>query len=495
LTELSEFGELLSRLDDPIALHSATDGSIVYANQRACEIAGCGPEEIRFRHVADFGFGASREETVALAAELMNRARQAQQSFNVAVQSATGDVTQLHMKLQPIKLDNRLYVLSVGRELGAEEGPLCLLGPKLAAIDVADEGLGVIDSLGRVRYVNPACAKLFGYDEPEQMVGQNSGELFEETDDIKRAMDEVVRRSSWAGVLVARRADGSKRPLRVRGWRTEGLSEGDGSYFVGSVSEVPSDPLKAPASWPGWSGTSGGQTLERLAELGQLACGVIHDLNNYLTLIVSYTKLGLTLEDLDPKLESYLRVIERAATDASRIPDFLLDVARQEPGAITVVSLNRLIERNRSLIENVVGNKGDVTFDLCDEECLARVDPVQLGQVLLNLSTNARDALGGSGALRVGLQVRDGSPAGDGAEASASIWFEDEGSGIPEDLVDKIFEPFFTTKPRGSGTGLGLTSAKRLVEANGGQMLVDSALGQGTRIDLVFPLVEIIQAS
>jgi len=500
LNDLGEFQSVLGQFDDPVGLHHPADGSILYANPRACRVAGCNLDELVRRSVVDFAFGASREEMRSLARELMSRARTSQISFDCAVRSLDGSISQLHMKLQPIRIARRDYVMSIGRELPESSRPICLVGPKLAAIEVADEGLGIIDAFGRVRYVNPAAARLFGYDGPDQLIGRDSSELFDETDESRRAADTLLRQTSWSGVLLARHRDGSRVPLRVRGWRTEGMSEEGGAFFIGSICRLEDG---NGAGGPPRSPMALGPTtrnLERLAELGQLACSVVHDLNNYITVILSYARLGLMLGDLDPKVQSYLRVIEGAASNAANIPDFLLGVARQEPGAVTVVSLNKLITENRGLIEHVMTHKIEVVLDLCERECLARVDPVQLGQALLNLASNARDAMGGGGRLVVGLRVVEpgelaasgGVPGGEVTGPWVAIWFEDDGCGIPEEVAQRVFEPFFTTKPPGRGTGLGLSSVKRIVEDSGGRITLASRVGQGTRVDVYLPAVEVV---
>jgi signal transduction histidine kinase len=348
--------------------------------------------------------------------------------------------------------------------------------------------------------VNPAAARLFGCERPEDLVGRNGFELFEETDESRRAADTLLRQTTWSGVLLGRRADGSRMPFRARCWRTDGLAEEGGVFFIGSIAELEQTDAGLTAGADCGAFAHGTRSLERLAELGQLACSVVHDLNNYLTVILSYSRLGLMLDDLDPKLRSYLRVIEDAANSASRIPDFLLGVARQEPGSVTVVSLNQLIRQNRSLIEHVLTRKGQVSLELCEQECLARVNPVQLGQVLLNLASNARDAMPGGGRLEVGLKVLepgrvpelDRGPRSAGNGDWAAIWFQDEGSGIPGDVAERVFEPFFTTKPPGQGTGLGLPSVKRIVEDNGGRVSMSSEVNRGTRVEIVLPLVEVV---
>jgi len=500
LEDLTESEALFGQLDDPIGLQDPSDGSIVYANPAACRYAGCSLEEMRRKHVADFGFGASREETLVLSRELTARAREGPVAFDCAVRSLAGTVTQMHMKLQPVKIGRREFVMSIGREISSEDRPFCLVGPKLAAIELAGEGLGIIDAAGRVRYVNPAAAELFGYDSPDQLIGKQGGELIEDTDESRLAGDTLLRNNAWSGVLMARHKNGTRVPLSVRGWRTDGLIEEGGAFFVASISSLEGAASPEPSERARSAQMPANRSLERMAELGQLACTVVHDLNNYLTVILSYARLGMTLGDLDPMVQSYLRVIEGAANNASHIPDFLLGVARQEPGSITVVSLNKLIQQNKNLIEHVLTRKAEVSFELCPSECLARVDPVQMGQVLLNLASNARDAMGGGGHLVVGLRViepRDlpepiapRPPAND--DSWASIWFQDEGCGMTGDVAERVFEPFFTTKPPGRGTGLGLPSVKRIVEDTGGQIALMSEIEQGTRVDVYLPLVEVV---
>lgn len=500
MLEIDLLADLVGQFDDPIGIHHPADGSILYANPRACEIAGCSLSEMRRHHVSDFSLGATAEETRSLAAQLMASARMTKLSFNCAVRSLKGNVTQLHMKLQPIRVGRRDYVMSMGRELSDGDRPLCLVGPKLAAIEIADEGLSIIDALGRIRYVNPACARLFGYADPKEMVGRASTDLIEDTEESRRAADTLLRRTNWSGVLLGLHADGSRMPLHIRCWRTEGMQEEGGSFFVGSIAEVEREGRSV--------GTGGHEpalldartgNLERLVELGQLACGVICDLNNDLTAILNYSRLGLMLGDLDPTVESYLRAIEGAADRAARVPDFLLGVAQQEPGAVTVVSLNQLLEQNRGMVERVLSRRMVAKFDLCRQECLARVDPVQLGQVMLNLTNNARDAMLGGGRLEVGLRLIDPDQI-DGADGYvsdggngywAAISFQDNGCGIPAEVAERAFELFFTTKPLGHGTGMGLPSVKRIVEHNGGRVALSSEIDRGTCVEIHLPLVDV----
>ncbi len=222
---------------------------------------------------------------------------------------------------------------------------------------------------------------------------------------------------------------------------------------------------------------------EKLATLGQLAAGVVHELNNPLTSITVY---GSYLEKLLSKggqaedREKAQRIVDGAA----RIQKLTRDLTSysRPAGEFERVSLNDVVRQALSFCEHVV-KSSEAVLEVAFSEGLPSVMaiPAQLHQVLINLITNACHALPVPGLI---IEVRTGlSPTGD----SICVEVCDHGVGIDKLDSDHIFEPFFTTKKDGKGTGLGLSIVKNIVEAHGGRITFDSRPGEGTTFLIMLP--------
>jgi signal transduction histidine kinase len=242
--------------------------------------------------------------------------------------------------------------------------------------------------------------------------------------------------------------------------------------------------------------SAGLQRSARLEALGSLASGVAHDFNNLLTILVG--NLALVAEDLRDRPKPFAKL--KAARDAARrggdLIRQLLSFARQEPVPSELINPSRVIASLAPLIERALGRR--IRFELELDEGL---DPVagnsaQLESVIVNLAVNARDAIEGSGCVRISVSST-GSDNGSvdrtsrrGDSACLCIEVADDGSGIPLEVADKVFEPFFTTKSEGRGSGLGLSMVKAYATQFGGEVTLVSRPGSGTRVRLLFPFTE-----
>ncbi|HET8577479.1 MAG TPA: ATP-binding protein [Methylomirabilota bacterium] len=222
---------------------------------------------------------------------------------------------------------------------------------------------------------------------------------------------------------------------------------------------------------------------EKLAALGTLAAGLAHELNNPIGIISSRIEIMLLDAESQPlpaEVTEDLQVLHRHAQRVARIAQGLLSFARQSSGQRGPVDLNHLVEETLLLIEKQVAQSGiAVKRALAPELPPVLGDSNALQQVVLNLLTNARDALGGGGEIAVETRVVPGHPGG------ARLVVRDTGPGIPPDLLPKIFDPFFTTKS--DGTGLGLSISYGIVRDHQGTVDVQSRPGQGTTFILTFP--------
>jgi len=223
---------------------------------------------------------------------------------------------------------------------------------------------------------------------------------------------------------------------------------------------------------------------EKLATMGNLLAGVAHELNSPLSVILG--QVGLFAPNgVDPNASARIRDIGEAAERCVRIVRSFLTMARRHPPERAHVSVNHLLRETVEILafELRIANI-EVSFDLANELPLVWADAHQLRQVVVNLVTNARQALQDSRPPhRLSLRTRQ-----DAQGQRVRIEVADSGPGVPREVRARIFEPFFTTKPEGEGTGLGLALARGIIESHGGAIDVDCAPGDGACFVIELPV-------
>ena len=232
---------------------------------------------------------------------------------------------------------------------------------------------------------------------------------------------------------------------------------------------------------------------QKMEVVGHLAGGVAHDFNNVLTIITSTAELAMSeTRDGDPMHEA-LTTIRAASTRAARLTGQLLAVSRQQILQPAALDLNDLVTGLAPMVRRVLDAR--VTLDLRPRSAPVAVlaDRGSLEQVILNLAINARDAMPDGGTLTIAvddavLSAADAAVTALEPGRYARLSVSDTGTGMSEATKQRIFEPFFTTKEIGRGTGLGLSMAHGVVQQSGGDIVVRSALGEGTSFTIYLPL-------
>jgi two-component system NtrC family sensor kinase len=220
----------------------------------------------------------------------------------------------------------------------------------------------------------------------------------------------------------------------------------------------------------------------KLAAIGELAAGVAHEVNNPLFAILGLTEF--LAKDAEPgsKAAERLTLIRESGEEIRDIVRALLDFARENAAERQIVPLAHVVRQAVTLLRRTNAHKGvELVTAYEDDDALVRVSPNQVKQILLNLITNARQAMPGGGTVSIETRRR-----GD----RALVVVSDDGPGVPPDIADRIFEPFFTTKGLPEGTGLGLSVSLGLAEANGGSLTLDTDRQRGAAFKLSLPLVE-----
>jgi two-component system cell cycle sensor histidine kinase/response regulator CckA len=224
------------------------------------------------------------------------------------------------------------------------------------------------------------------------------------------------------------------------------------------------------------------EQTRRIEALGKVAGGVAHDFNNMLTVMQGNLEL-LRMNGGDaagPKPE--LDEMESAIRQAARLTSQLLAFGRRAPIQAEAIDVRSVVEGTVDLLRKVIPKEVELTLSATEGSFATEMDRALLEQIVLNLVTNARDAIAGSGHIRVALD-RAAAPV-----PTARLRVEDDGVGIDEAVAGRIFEPFFTTKPLGQGTGLGLATVQGSVTQLGGSIRVESRPGRGTTFEILLPL-------
>jgi two-component system NtrC family sensor kinase len=223
---------------------------------------------------------------------------------------------------------------------------------------------------------------------------------------------------------------------------------------------------------------------ERLALIGQLAANVAHELNNPLQGIVTYSHLLLEKMPSDAS-EKTASSLHRIVTQANRCRDIirgLLDFSRQRKPDTTICDINAVIQECVTFVENQASFQNIEFNELLETDMpMTVVDPSQMQQVFLNMIINAAEAMEDGGTLT--LETRSNL-----TENSIEISITDTGYGIPEEHFAKLFDPFFTTKEVGHGTGLGLAISYGIIKEHGGEISVESKVGEGSTFLIRLPI-------
>jgi signal transduction histidine kinase len=235
---------------------------------------------------------------------------------------------------------------------------------------------------------------------------------------------------------------------------------------------------------------------QKMEVIGQLAGGVAHDFNNVLAVIMGYSDLITAEIGPDSPLGKYTDEIRHASQRAAGLTRQLLVFSRKQTVQPVVLDLNDAVKDLDKMLRRLIDENIEMTIVPGSKTGRVKADSGHIGQVLMNLVVNARDAMPNGGKLTIATgnvtlnehraRAHEGAIPGDYVMLSVG----DTGAGMTDEVRGRIFEPFFTTKPLGKGTGLGLATCQTIVKQSGGHIGVYSEVGKGTTFKIYFPRVE-----
>ena len=326
-------------------------------------------------------------------------------------------------------------------------------------------------------YLNRKFKELFGLALAGTGVGSSILEWV--APECRASIQERVRRRAQ-GLPVpdhfdttAQRADGTAFPIQVAVALIQFPNGPETMFFISDLTE------RVEAETQRLGLLSQLQQSQKMESLGSLAGGIAHDMNNVLAAILSLAQVQVSRLPRTDAAASAFATIQEAATRGGKMVKGLLNFARQSPKEIRVFNLNDVLMEEVRLLEHMTLAKVRLDLDLAHELHPLLGDADELAHAVMNLCVNAVDAMEEGGTLT--LRTRN-----EGADRVA-LTVADTGCGMPAQVLEKAINPFFTTKPVGKGTGLGLAMVYATVKAHQGQLELDSAPGQGTRVRLLFP--------
>jgi PAS domain S-box-containing protein len=355
-------------------------------------------------------------------------------------------------------------------------------------VEAAPLGI-LLHAEGRVRFANPAARRLFGAAGEADLLDAPVERLVP-PDELGEVQARVKR------LYAGEAADGVRRERLVRL---------DGTEFLAEISVSRTEYRGQPAGQLVLRDVTAEQRAEearrglearliqqqKLEAIGTLAAGVAHEINNPLTGIINYAQLIANRLDPSEQSAAWAQRIVQEGERVSVIVRDLLAFSRHEKQSHSPASLTDIVQSTISLVRAVLRKDQialavDLPGGLPPLKCRSQ----QIQQVLLNLLTNARDALnerfpGYHEDKRIAVSV---APFERGGRRWQRVTVEDRGSGVPPELRRRIFDPFFTTKPRDRGTGLGLSVSYGLVRDHHGDLVLESEVGTGSRFHLELPV-------
>lgn len=467
----------------PVAIFQTdAKGVYLYVNPTWQAMTGRDQNDALYRNAATFAHPDDREEVAS--------------EWNASVQTASA-VAYEHRVIKP---DGRTLWLQTQATPMKHNG--VLLGYVGTGVDVTPyrEAMTMIrDSEARYRtladhaydmlwrvsadavysYISPSVTKLLGYT-PDEMLGTNAFDSFH-PDDLQRVREKYAvltpEAPEFHDVHRYRRKDGSYIVFEAVGRLVVPEEGEDADPYITGISRdvtqrVESERIRRELE----EKLSRSQKLDAI---GTFATGIAHDFRNSLLAIKASAQSAQRKLESDHAAMPALTTVEEACSQAMQVTQSLLTFARGQGSTKRITDLTQLVHDNARLMGAVLPAGITLELDCPDRPIKLNANAGELQQALLNLTMNAKDAIQGQGKIVVRLAIKDNT---------AELSVQDDGSGMPSEVVNRALEPFFTTKARLKGTGLGLSQVHGIVTDHGGEIAIVSKPDGGTTITITLPL-------
>ncbi len=482
------YRKLFENANDIIYLQDL-EGQILSVNKAGARITGYSLNEIR----ASGARAPIPPDFIQLVREMTARklAGEAETKYELELIAKNGRRVRLEVNSTLIYEDGKpVGVQGIARDISERIKSQEKLREQAELLDAARDAIIVMDLDGRVLFWNRAAEKIYGYSSAEMIHSRmadrldapNKPEWEEKWQHIRGALFE---KGEWAGELVSFTKD--CRTLTVDCSCSLMRDEAGQAKSMLIIATDITEKKKLEAQF---------QKMQRMESLGALASGIAHDLNNWLSPILTSIHT-LQQRFTDPNSQKWLSIIRKSAERSRDLVDQVLIFAKGKGGERVVLNTSRLVSDVAKIIRETIPRGYTIDVQLADSLWGVVGDATQLHQVLMNLCLNARDAMPSGGTLTISVSnvtlseedvwMVEEMPPGNYVQ----IAVKDTGVGMSQEMIDRIFEPFYTTKKDGLGTGLGLSITLGIVRSHGGIINVTSSINQGSQFAVLLPASEI----
>ncbi|MBW2700512.1 MAG: PAS domain S-box protein [Deltaproteobacteria bacterium] len=473
-----------------IAIHDADTGQFLDVNR--CIIQMSGMADLTEQNFNNLGISPPFDNETALG-KVHLAALGKPQTFEWKNFKAAGEDLWMEVHLQGLDLGGVRRVLAIVRDITHRKASELRLAESeeryRLLVENLDDMVFMLDPIGNFTFVSQALKEFSDFEQKE--VVDHSFADFALPEDLPMLASEFLRCLSGEHVVAEFRVrvkDGSIHHVHTSS-RPILRKDGSCEQVLGVMTDLTERKKNEEAKRLLEEQLHHSQKMEAL---GRLAGGVAHDFNNLLFVILNHTAmLGEDLDAEDPKHKS-TQQIEKAVEAASNLTRQLLDFSRRQTIKPRVLDLHQVLDELADMLRRIVGE--DVNLEFVKDEDIGpiKADSGRLGQVLMNLVVNARDAMPQGGSLRIETHSLDLDPSANfpalkpGPHVMLSV--TDSGSGMYEAVREHAFEPFFTTKPGAQGTGLGLSTAYSVIRQFHGDIQLESKTGHGTTVRILLPV-------
>jgi PAS domain S-box-containing protein len=395
------------------------------------------------------------------------------------------ELSEYHCNLEQLVEKRTAELNRLNQELQGEIKQRRLL---FSAVEHLVEGVIITDIHGIVQYVNPSFERIRGYSRTE-IIGQPIHILISGQDKkalVQKIMATFRKGKTYVGRLKGRRKDGILLDLEMNISPIQNYNGAITNYVAIEHDLTQQVELERQL-----------RQAQKMEAIGTLAGGIAHDFNNILSPIITHTEIALEDLPIASPIRSNLERVLRAGFRAAALVKQILTISRRQESARQPIQLDSLVNESVKFMRASFPSTIDIQLALEKDLGLVEADPSQIHQVLLNLFTNAGQAMAAQGGtLIISLKnyeldktisyANNTIPAGGYLRLTVS----DTGPGMTPEILERIFEPYFTTKPPGKGTGLGLAVALGIIKAHNGLICVDSKVGKGTIFRIFLPRIE-----
>jgi two-component system cell cycle sensor histidine kinase/response regulator CckA len=480
-----KYASMVHSSPDAITLRSLPDRRYLEVNEGFIRLTGYSAEEVLGKTPGELDLWVEQEPHQATLQMVETHGLVKGEEFRF--RTKTGEIRYGRVSAVRVTINEQPCMLSVTHDITDRKHAEAQLQRSEAQfrslIHDAPYGIYRVTSDGQLLDVNPALVMMLGYDSEEELMRRNmEKDIYRDKQIRPRLLKEHSYNDFRAVEAEWQRKDGKIITVKMTG---HPVLQKDNSlaYFEVFTEDITER-----------------RTLERqliqsqkMEAIGRLAGGIAHDFNNLLSVILGHSDILEQQAGTDGRLRKSVEATRNAAERAAALTMQLLAFSRKQLIEPTVIDLNQSVAEIQKMLHRIIGEDIELTIRLQPGLGYVRADSGQLGQVLMNLAVNSRDAMPSGGKLAIetanveldDTYVRQHLGAKPGQFVMLAV--SDTGIGMDAETLSHIFEPFFTTKEPGKGTGLGLSMVYGIIKQNNGYVMPYSEPGRGTTFKIYFP--------